>query len=158
MRHPESSQNTPYQMNKPFWPRSDITACSTSSAEWLPIHFRVTSGALHQASGRETDEIYVGINRFGAHFVFPVQAKAGKEGLNFIQIEQDIALCKHKFPNLICRPIGAQFLANDVIVLYEFREMERAIKVISEEHYRLVPPDQITPDDLKAYAELVEKD
>jgi hypothetical protein len=106
----------------------------------------------------ETDEVYVGINRCGAQYVFPVQAKGKRDMLSLIQIEQDLALCKLKFPDLICRPIGAQFLRDQGIVLFEFREMEGVVKLIAEEHYRLVPPDQITPDDLKSYAALVGKD
>jgi hypothetical protein len=36
--------------------------------------------------------------------------------------------------------------------------MEGSVKLIAEEHYRLVPPDQVTPDDLKSYAALVGKE
>jgi hypothetical protein len=106
----------------------------------------------------ETDEIYVGIHRCGAQFVLPVQAKGRKDKLSLIQIEQDVALCKLRFPDLICRPIGAQFMPDGCIVLFEFMEMEGALKLISEEHYRLVQPDQISPEDLKSYAALVGKD
>jgi hypothetical protein len=106
----------------------------------------------------ETDEVYVGIHRRGAQYVFPVQAKGKKDKLSLIQIEQDLALCKLRFPGLICRPIGAQFLPDQGIVLFEFREMEGVVKLIAEEHYRLVPSDQITQEDLKAYAALVGKD
>lgn len=106
----------------------------------------------------ETDEVYVGIHRRGAQYVFPVQAKGKKDKLSLIQIEQDLALCKLRFPGLICRPIGAQFLPDHGIVLFEFREMEGVVKLIAEEHYRLVPSDQITQEDLKAYAALVGKD
>jgi hypothetical protein len=106
----------------------------------------------------ETDEVYVGIHRCGAQYVFPIQAKGKKDKLSLIQIEQDLALCKLRFPGLICRPIGAQFLPDHGIVLFEFREMEGVVKLIAEEHYRLVPPDQITEDDLKSYAALVGKD
>jgi hypothetical protein len=121
----------------------------------LQSHLRTTVPNLGQV---ETDEIYVGIHRSGAHYVFPVQAKGGKDKLSFLQIEQDLALCRHKFPRLICRPIGAQFLAHDIIVLFEFREIEGMPKIVSEEHYRLVPPEQVTPDDLKTYAALVGND
>jgi hypothetical protein len=106
----------------------------------------------------ETDEVYVGIHRCGAQYVFPVQAKGKKDKLSLIQIEQDLALCNLRFPDLICRPIGAQFLRDNGIVLFEFREMEGSVKLIAEEHYRLVPPDQVTPDDLKSYAALVGKE
>ena len=121
----------------------------------LQSHLRTTVPNMGQV---ETDEIYVGIHRCGAHYVFPVQAKGGKDKLSFLQIEQDVALCRHKFPRLICRPIGAQFLADDIIVLFEFREIEGVLRIVSEEHYRLVPPEQVTPDDLKTYAALVGND
>jgi hypothetical protein len=106
----------------------------------------------------ETDEVYVGIHRCGAQFVLPVQAKGRKDKLSLIQIEQDLALCKEKFPDLICRPIGAQFLRDGCIVLFEFKEIEGELKVISEEHYRLVPPESISSEELKSYAALIESD
>jgi len=121
----------------------------------LQSHLRSTVPEMGQV---ETDEVYVGIHRCGAQYVFPIQAKGKKDKLNLIQIEQDLALCKLRFPGLICRPIGAQFLPDQGIVLFEFREMEGVVKLIAEEHYRLVPPDQITPDDLKSYSALVGKD
>jgi hypothetical protein len=121
----------------------------------LQSHLRSSVPELGQI---ETDEVYVGIHRSGAQFVFPVQAKGRKDKLSLVQIEQDVALCKRRFPDLICRPIGAQFLQDQGIVLFEFREMEGAVKLIAEEHYRLVSPDRVTPADLKAYAALVGKD
>lgn len=51
--------------------------------------------------------------------MFPVQAKGGKDKLSIVQIEQDHALCAHKFPNL-CRPIAAQFIHQDLIALFDF--------------------------------------
>ena len=60
----------------------------------------------------ETDEIYVGIDKRGQHTVVPVQAKGGSDQHNIVQIKQDFALCAHKFPHLICRAIGAQFMKN----------------------------------------------
>lgn len=101
----------------------------------------------------ETDEIYVGIDQKGVHYVFPVQAKGGKDQLSIVQIEQDIALCKSKFPSLICRPIGAQFMDDNLIALYSFEEGERGVTRAIEKHYRLVPPDQVTSEDLKLYQE-----
>ena len=49
----------------------------------------------------ETDEIYMGIDRRGAHFAFPIQAKGAKDMINIVQIEQDLAMCSEKFPNLV---------------------------------------------------------
>jgi len=99
----------------------------------------------------ETDELYVGVDRKGVHFVFPVQAKGARDTLSIIQIEQDFALCEGKFKSLICRPIGAQFLAEDLIALFEFELGEDGVCVSHEKHYRLVPPEEVTEGDLHAY-------
>ena len=95
----------------------------------------------------ETDEIYVGVDRFGVHYVIPVQAKGGNDKLNVVQIEQDIALAAEKFPDLICRAIGAHFMDEGVIALYEFDNSDKGITVRSEKHYTLVAPDALTAED-----------
>lgn len=114
----------------------------------LQNHLRTTVPGIGQV---ETDEIYVGLDRRGAHFVFPVQAKGGRDRINIVQIEQDAALCAHKFPSLLCRPIAAQFMQDDLIVLFDFEDGENGLALSSEKHYRLVPPDQITETDLASY-------
>lgn len=114
----------------------------------LQNHLRTTVPGLGQV---ETDEIYVGLDRRGAHYVFPVQAKGGKDKINIVQIEQDAALCAHKFPTLICRPVAAQFMRDDLIVLFDFEEGENGLALSSEKHYRLVPPEEITETDLETY-------
>lgn len=116
----------------------------------LQNHLRTTVRSMGQV---ETDEIYVGVDRRGAHYVLPVQAKGGKDRQNIVQIEQDFAVCAVKFPHLICRAIGTQFMQNNVIALFEFEESQNGIAVVSEKHYRLVPPDQLTLEDLNAYRE-----
>ena len=65
----------------------------------LQNHLRTTVDGLGQV---ETDEIYVGIDRYGAHYVFPVQAKTKKDKIGIVQIEQDMALCEQRFPEPIC--------------------------------------------------------
>jgi hypothetical protein len=114
----------------------------------LQNHLRTTVAHLGQV---ETDEIYIGIDKRGAHYIFPVQAKGGADKLNIVQIEQDIALCAAKFPSLICRAIGAQFMGDDLIALFEFEEGENGIALSSEKHYRLVRPDDVTTQDLDSY-------
>lgn len=114
----------------------------------LQNHLRTTVPDIGQV---ETDEVYVGVDRRGVHYVFPLQAKGGSDRLSVVQIEQDFALCAAKFPALICRPIAAQFMADDLIALFDFVKSDTGVAVSSEKHYRLVPPDQLTPDDLKAY-------
>jgi hypothetical protein len=114
----------------------------------LQSHLRTAVPRLGQV---ETDEIYIGVDKRGAHYVFPVQAKGGNDVLSVVQIEQDISLCVSKFPSLICRPIGAQFMEDNLIALFEFEQAKQGIVISSEKHYRLVPGDEVTPDDLKAY-------
>jgi hypothetical protein len=99
----------------------------------------------------ETDEIYIGVDKRGVHFVFPVQAKGGSDFISVVQIEQDAALCAAKFPSVICRPIGAQFMEEDLIALFEFEQTKTGIQISSEKHYRLVPGEEVTAEDLKAY-------
>lgn len=114
----------------------------------LQNHLRTTVTELGQI---ETDEIYVGLDKRGSHYAFPVQAKGGNDRLSVVQIEQDFALCAAKFPSLICRPIAAQFMAEDVIALFDFELGENGVARASEKHYRLVPPDDVTATDLTLY-------
>jgi len=112
----------------------------------LQNHLRTTAPNMGQV---ETDEIYIGVDKKGAHYVFPVQAKGGSDKLSIVQIEQDFAVCAHKFPSLICRAIAAQFMAEGVIALFEFEEGEDGPKICAEKHYKLVPPDDVTEADLE---------
>lgn len=115
----------------------------------LQNHLRTTVKGMGQI---ETDEIYVGVDKRGAQYVFPVQAKGGKDKLSVIQIEQDIALCAEKFSGLACRAVGAQFMQDDVIAVFEFENGEKGISVASEKHYKLVPPGEISAEDLNSYS------
>lgn len=101
----------------------------------------------------EIDEIYVGLNRNGAQYVIPVQAKGGSDKLSPVQTMQDIACCKVKFPDLICRPVSAQFMEDGVIALFELTLDEGRALVVEERHYRLVPSDQIDADTKRHYAD-----
>lgn len=101
----------------------------------------------------EIDEIYVGLNRNGAHYVIPVQAKGGSDKLSPVQTTQDIACCKAKFPDLICRPVSAQFMEDDVIALFELTIEAGRVLIVEERHYRLVPSDQIDAETKHQYAQ-----
>lgn len=114
----------------------------------LQSHLRRGVKGLGQV---ETDEIYIAINRHGAHYVIPLQAKGGKDRMSIVQIEQDFALCAQDFNELVCRPIGAQFMADDVIALFEFAATDEGVGVRVERHYQLVPADILTQDDLAGY-------
>ncbi len=115
----------------------------------LQNHLRTTVPDLGQV---ETDEIYVGLDKRGAHYVFPVQAKGGRDRINIVQIIQDFALCKAKFPSLLCRPIAAQFMADDVIALFEFEESKKGFGIQAEKHYRLSQSQQVSDVELTGYA------
>lgn len=115
----------------------------------LQNHLRTTVRDLGQV---EIDEIYVGIDKRGAQYVLPVQAKGGADQLSVVQAKQDIGCCQEKFPNLECRAISAQFIEPDLIALFELALDDGMVKIVEEKHYRLVPGDQITADDLRTYA------
>jgi hypothetical protein len=46
---------------------------------------------------------------------------------------------------------GAQFLGNDIMVLFEFEQDGQEVRIASERHYRLVPPEELTSADLEKY-------
>lgn len=115
----------------------------------LQNHLRTTVKEMGQI---EIDEIYVGLNRNGEQFVVPVQAKGGSDRLAVVQTSQDIACCKEKFPGLVCRPVSAQFMAGDVIAMFELTLRDGEVRVLEERHYCLVPSDKIKPEDLKLYS------
>jgi hypothetical protein len=116
----------------------------------LQNHLRTTVKGIGQI---EIDEVYVGVDRSGRQFVVPVQAKGGTDQLSSVQAKQDIACCAEKFPSLICRAISAQFMADDMIALFELTIEDGAVKVVDETHYRLVPADQISREELLAYGQ-----
>lgn len=114
----------------------------------LQNHLRTTVGGIGQI---EIDEIYVGVNRHGTHFVVPVQAKAGSDQIGVVQTKQDISCCAEKFPSLICRPISVQFLDDDIIAMFELTLETEQIKIVEEKHYQLVSKGDISDDDLMKY-------
>jgi len=115
----------------------------------LQNHLRTTVKEIGQI---EIDEIYVGIDRHGRQFVIPVQAKGGSDKHGVVQTEQDIECCAEKFPNLICRPVSAQFMSNDCIVMFELTVQDDEVKVVDEKHYQLVSASSISADELRQYA------
>jgi hypothetical protein len=114
----------------------------------LQNHLRTTVSDLGQV---ETDEIYVGVNRQGAHFVIPVQAKRGNDQISIVQIWQDWRMCQEKFQHLVCRPIAAQLLNDDLVAVFEFEPAEKLLRIRSEKRYRLVPKELVLPEDLDIY-------
>ena len=60
-------------------------------------------------------------------------------------------LCANKYPDLICRPIAAQFIESDKIAVFEFVFEEGSIKKLSEKHYLLVGKNEISDEDIRKY-------
>lgn len=40
-------------------------------------------------------------------------------------------------------------MADDKIALFEFEQTREGIKVSAEKHYKLVPPEELTPEELR---------
>lgn len=106
----------------------------------------------------ETDEIYVGVDQRGVHYLIPVQAKAGSDKISIVQIIQDLALSssKDKWKHLICRPVAAQFMRDGGIALFLFTpttDNQVGVAVALEKHYRVVPPNDMNPQDIVNYTQ-----
>ena len=114
----------------------------------LQNHLRTT---LRDGSQVETDEIYIGLDKRGVHYILPVQGKGGKDKIGIVQIEQDFDMCSAKFPNLIWRSIAAQFIAGELIALFEFERTSGGIKVAAEKHYRLVKSEDLSKEEVESY-------
>ena len=114
----------------------------------LQNHLRTTVKGIGQI---EIDELYVGLDKRGCHYVIPVQAKGGKDQIGIVQISQDIRFVEDKFPGMRCRAIAAQFMENEVIALFELTLQDDEIKVVEERHYRLVPAKKLDGDAIRNY-------
>ncbi len=114
----------------------------------LQNHLRTTVKGIGQV---ETDEIYIGIDKKGIHYILPVQAKGRADYLGIVQIEQDFAMCEEKFTGLVCIPVAVQFMKDNLIALFSFEIGDEGVSISYEKHYRLVSPDDIKDSDLEAY-------
>jgi len=117
----------------------------------LQNHLRTTVPEIGQV---EIDEIYVGVDKLGRQFIFPVEAKGGSDKIGVVQIEQNIRLCEHKYPELICRAIATQFIDANKICIFEFIMQNDEVKKIAERHYELVSSTDITDEELAQYNQL----
>ena len=117
----------------------------------LQNHLRTQVAGVGQL---ETDEVYLGVDRSGIQYAIPVEAKGGSDKLSIVQIDQDLELCRAKFDALVHRPVGAQFVGDDIaLFLFEPDPVTQEAVFVREARYRLVPPDGISPKELLAYRE-----
>ncbi len=115
----------------------------------LQNHLRTTVKGVGQI---EIDELYFGLDKRGCHYVVPVQAKGGKDQIGVVQIGQDLSFSAQKFPDMRCRPVAAQFMAEGVIALFELTLEDGQVRVVDERHYRLVPASELDRDAIHRYS------
>jgi hypothetical protein len=114
----------------------------------LQNHLRTTVKGMGQI---EIDELYVGLDRYGCHYIIPVQAKGGKDQIGIVQTTQDIRFVEQKFPGMRCRAISAQFLDRSTVALFELGLQDEQVRILEERHYRLIPSDQIDAAAIRRY-------
>lgn len=114
----------------------------------LQNHLRTTVKGIGQI---EIDELYVGLDKHGCHYVIPVQAKGGSDQIGVVQTTQDIRYAAQEFVGVRCRPIAAQFLDGGTIALFELTLQGDEVRVVEEKHYQLVPADKLDQAAIRAY-------
>ncbi len=114
----------------------------------LQNHLRTTVTGVGQI---EIDELYIGLDKRGCHYVIPVQAKGGKDQIGVVQTEQDLLFAAEKFAGMRCRPVAAQFMPDGVVALFELAIDDGHVKVVEERHYRLVPAEDLDSATVRNY-------
>ncbi|MFN4089287.1 MAG: endonuclease [Alphaproteobacteria bacterium] len=114
----------------------------------LQNHLRTTVRGIGQI---EIDELYIGLDKRGCHYIIPVQAKGGRDQIGIVQTTQDINFVEQKFSGVRCRAIAAQFMSAGIVALFELTIQEGDIRVVDEKHYRLVPASQLNRDAIRNY-------
>ncbi|BAQ67791.1 hypothetical protein [Rhodovulum sulfidophilum] len=114
----------------------------------LQNHLRTTVKGIGQI---EIDELYIGLDKRGCHYVIPVQAKGGKDQIGIVQTTQDIRFVEQKFPGMRCRAIAAQFMEDNIVALFELTLQDGDMKVVEERQYRLVPACDLDQSAIRDY-------
>ena len=81
----------------------------------------------------------------------PVQAKVCIVEIGVTRAELVFSVCADSWPSMIARSVAAQFADDGLIALVELALQDGELRIRREEHYQLVPSEQITPEDLEAY-------
>ncbi len=114
----------------------------------LQNHLRTSVSGIGQI---EIDELYVGLDKRGCHYIIPVQAKGGNDRITPVQTTNDIRFVQDNFPEMKCRAIAAQFMDEDVVALIELTLQNNETRVVDERHYKLVPATDLDPDSIRNY-------
>ncbi len=114
----------------------------------LQNHLRTTVKGVGQI---EIDELYIGLDKYGCHYIVPVQAKGGKDKISIVQTKQDLAWCEAQYPGIRPKAISVQFMDNNVIAIFELVLQRDELKVAEERHYQLVSASELDPASIKDY-------
>jgi hypothetical protein len=114
----------------------------------LQNHLRTTVKGIGQI---EIDELYIGLDKHGCHYIIPVQAKGGRDQIGVVQTTQDVRFVEQRFPGMRCRAISAQFMDDGVVALFELSLQGDEVKVAEERHYQLVPADRLDQIAIRDY-------
>ncbi|QIL70699.1 endonuclease [Diaphorobacter sp. HDW4B] len=115
----------------------------------LQNHLRTTVSGIGQI---EIDELYIGLDKYGCHYVIPVQAKGGSDQIGVVQTTQDIRFVEQRFPGMRCRAISAQFMEEGIVALFELILQDDEVRVVEERHYKLVPYSELDPRAVRGYS------
>jgi hypothetical protein len=89
----------------------------------------------------DVDELYIGLRAFGPPYVVPVLVQRADEPLGAPRLQRVEALCRHHYPNLTPRLVGAQFKPDEdgeVVVLFQLVVRGNCVKLQDEWQYRIV--------------------
>jgi len=62
-----------------------------------------------------------------------------------------MAVCAAKFPALMCRPVAAQLMEDNMVALFEFEMSEGEVFVREEKHYRIVTDEDLMDEEIASY-------
>ena len=104
-------------------------------------HLRTQVSGIGQI---EIDEIYVGVNKQGQHFIMPVEAKVDSDMVGVVQLMQDIKYCEQNFPDLICIPVAVHKMESENdLCMFRLKIDGDQVKIVDEKHYRLLPAGDV---------------
>ena len=103
-------------------------------------HLRTQVSGIGQI---EIDELYVGVNKKGQHFIIPVEAKVGRDMVGMVQLMQDIEYCRQSFPDLICIPLAVHKMDHETLCLFRLTLDDDTVRIVDEKHYKLLLSKEI---------------
>jgi hypothetical protein len=114
----------------------------------LQSHLRST---ISSGSQIEIDELYVGVDKIGCHYVIPIQAKGSTDKSHVVQTKQDIVWCQENFPGIRCRAVTAQFLGDSEVALFDLVLKDGEVRLSEERHYKMVLSEELDEIAIRNY-------